>query len=324
MNVADGGTTVGIDRVTHGGQVGRYPDRFDAIEWVRVIAACGVVWFHIKEGAFKDIGLAGLVCFVLISVVFQASGSERYSFVEFVKKSLVRLVPPWVFWFAFYGMVNIAKGKAMIPCHGGIAASVLTGTWVGLWYLPFILITSLVVFGLARVSVKWNPLVNAAYFLGIGVAMLMYIPQVSCSWWKGEPWWQWLHVLPAIPLGMGMYSVLKTTGRTRTAAMVTFLAVSETACLVLAGSARDVAVTNGVALLAVSVGFMIPWRLPRVITRLGGLCLGVYLMHAVFLSALKTLPLAGNSPSVLLAMTVVLSFAATSVMRRNRWLIKIV
>ena len=47
-------------------------------------------------------------------------------------------------------------------------------------------------------------------------------------------------------------------------------------------------------------------------------------MHSVALSFLKLVPVVGNSPYLLWVGAVAVTFAATAVMRKNRWLAKVV
>lgn len=323
MTAMGSGTTDGPGKALLGSQVGLFPGRLDAIEWVRVAAASGVVWFHITGGPFKEIGYAGLICFILISVVFQAAGSEKDGFAEYLKKKAIRIVPPWLFWFGFYGLFNLAKGKELFPYSEGITANILTGTWVGLWYLPFILIASPVVFALARVTAGWNAHGQAAAFLCLGVTMQVLLPQANGSGKGWVPWGQWLHALPAIPIGLGLFGVLRTKVDNRWVVTCVYLAVVEAVCLALMHTNRNIAIPYGVAVAVVSVGFLIPSRLPHPMTRLGELCLGVYLVHSAIISVLKNLSTLMDDPWVLFAAGVVLSFMVTSLMRRNRWLAKV-
>jgi len=297
----------------------------DAIEWVRVAAACGVVWFHVAGGPGKQLGYAGLICFILIAVVFQAAGAEKDAFAAYFWKKSIRIIPPWLFWFGFYGLFNAARGKALFPYSTGLAANVLTGPWIGLWFLPFILLTSGVVYGLARATACFKPLALAAGSLAIGMVALGVLPHAPGLWptMNHPPWSQWIHALPALPIGLGVHGVMKTTGATRLIAMMVLLTVVETVCIDLWDSSSGVAILYGVAVLVVGVGYLIPSRLPCAVTRFGGLCLGVYLVHSCVMSGLKIFPVAREAPWLLFAATVVLSFSLTSLMRRNRWFVKV-
>lgn len=298
--------------------------RFDAIEWVRVAAACGVVWYHIKDGPFKALGHGGLVCFVLISVVFLAMGSEKAAFGPYLGKRVERILPPWLFWLAFYGIFNLVKGKEFLPSSESVAAGILSGTWVGLWYLPFILLISPLVFGLAAATAGLHPAARAAGFFLTGIVVLFFSPQVGASWKGLEPWGQWHHALASIPLGLAMHAVLKTSGGTRVILMGTLVIVTEAVCVWMMRIDSATAVPYAVGIPLVGLGFLVPSGLPAAVTKLGGLCLGVYVMHSAVLSFLKLVPVVGNSPLSLWVGAVAVTFAATALMRKNRWLAKVV
>jgi len=297
--------------------------RFDAIEWVRVAAACGVVWFHIKDGPFKELGHGGLICFVLISVVFQAFGAEKDPFGDYLGKKARRIIPPWLFWLAFYGAFNVVKGKEIFPSSEAIVSGVLSGTWVGLWYFPFILLAAPLVFGLTAATSGIQPLAKAAVFFASGLLILFFSPQFGASWKNLEPWGQWHQALPSIPLGIGMHAVLKTSGNARTVAMLAFVGLAEVVCALMMKIDTATAIPYAAGIPLVALGFLVTSRLPEAVTRLGGLCLGVYVMHSAALSFLKLIPVVGASPFPLFLAAIMASFAATALMRKNRWLAKV-
>ena len=304
--------------VRHSGACETISGRLDAIEWVRVLAAGGVIWFHIKEGPYKEAGHAGLICFVLISVVFQAAGPEKEGLGVYLRKKTSRVLTPWLFWFAFYGLFNLGKGRTFLPGSENIIEGVLSGPWVGLWYLPFILIISPVVYALSKWSAGWRPLTGGTLFLVIGLLFLFFSPQLSGPWKGREPWGQWVHALPAVPLGLAMHALLKTKGALRVAAMLTFLLVVELVCGHLLVIDLCTAIPYAVAVLVTGPGFLIRRRLPEVVTRLGGLCLGVYLIHSAVITFLRTLPAFRETPFLLWLATVLVSFALTALLRGHR------
>ena len=297
--------------------------RLDAIEWVRVAAASGVVWFHIPGGPFKQIGHAGLICFVLISVFFQAAGATRASFGSYSRKRIWRIVPPWLFWFGFYGLFNLVKGREFFPSSEGLVADLLTGTWIGLWYFPFILILSPVVYGLVKATSGWNPVAAAIGFLGLGILALWSYRFVPGSGVDRSPWLQWAHALPAVPLGLGLHSLTKSEGMKRRLALGLFLLAAEAACLFLWRSQPDLAVSHGLAVLAVSAGLSVRHPLVPWMTNLGHLCLGVYILHPALVTLFKRIAAVESLPWLLFAVVLASSFAAAAVMRGNRHLARV-
>ena len=300
-----------------------FTGKLDAIEWVRVISACGVVWFHVPGGPFKEYGYAGLVAFILISIVFQAAGAEKDPpNVYFIKKA-GRILTPWSFWFLFYGVFNLAKGTDLFPNSAGWVSSVLTGPWVGLWFMPFILLVSLVVWLAVQPTKKQNSLAISAGFLLIGAMVLLLCPKAQGIWKGQEPWAQWVHASAAIPIGLSLYHAIKNQGLRRLVALAAILVVCEAACLYLVGTNRGLAISYGLAILLVCIGFSVPFQHSPLARRLGALCLGVYMVHAALISVLKRAPGLGDQPGLLCAGVIVLSFVGVLLARKNQLLAKV-
>lgn len=121
------------------------PERNDTIELLRVVAACGVIWFHMETTPFKSVGYSGLVFFLIVSVVFQMGAAERGLWHGFFRRRASRLLVPWAAWFVIYGLLNLVKGKVLFPYSSGIVPDILAGPWIGLWYLPFSFISACLV-----------------------------------------------------------------------------------------------------------------------------------------------------------------------------------
>jgi peptidoglycan/LPS O-acetylase OafA/YrhL len=298
---------------------GKSPSRrLDAIEWLRVLAACGVVWFHLPLGPWKEFGHAGLVAFILISVIFQAKGAEKESFGLYMQKKVGRVIPPWLAWFAIYGLINLLTGKEVFPYSSGIAADLLTGPWVGLWYLPFFMVSSVLVYGLWAVFGKTNPWVEIVICLGFGMGLLMLLPRIQGCFSLGTPWAQWLHASPALPIGMGVHGLLKLPLKARTLAVMGFLTAMTCLMVAFAADYWNLSINYGLAVLLVVPGFLLRARLWDGVTRLGSLCLGVYLIHPVVMSCMKKIPAAGDGALAVFAGTLVFSFAFAACMKKWR------
>ena len=297
--------------------------RLDAIELVRVVAACGVAWFHVPGGPYKAQGYAGLACFILIAIVFQAAGAEREPIGTYFKKRAARILCPWLFWFAFYGLFNLAKGKQVFPHSEGLISNLLTGPWVGLWFMPFILLTSVPVFFLARVSRKGHAAILAGIFLAIGMAQLVLTARAQNAWKMDEPWAQWLQASSAIPIGLSIYFVLRLRNQQRTIGMLAIVMATAAVCATLLDTNHGMAISYGIAMLAVCGGFLFPQGYLPLAPRLGALCLGVYMVHAAVISVLKQSPFFAQLPALLCAAVLAISFAGVSLARRNHLLARV-
>ena len=296
--------------------------RLDAIEWVRVLAACGVVWFHIAGGPYKEIGHAGLICFILISVVFQAASAQKNTAIPYLLKRLRRIIPPWLFWFALYGLYNLLKGVEFFPSSDGFVANILTGPWIGLWFFPFILLLAPLVYALSQFTTGLPRVVNAAGFQLIGIVMMMQSVKSNGDWMNEAPWIQWIHALPALPLGLALHAVLSTSGITKIVSVIVFLIVFEFVCISLLNDHPGFAISYGLAVLAVTAGFSFPFRLMPAITYLGSLCMGVYVVHSAVIAAIKILPGMESQPWTILIATLMISFFSVHLLRKDRQMVK--
>lgn len=309
--------------VSHSSPDAHIGGRLDAIELVRFIAACGVVWFHVPGVPYREYGHAGLVCFILIALVFQALGAGREPVGGYFKKRAARILTPWLFWFAFYGLLNLAKGKALFPHSEGFVANLLTGPWVGLWFMPFILLTSAPVFFIARITPKKHTVIPVVVFLAIGLSQLVFIAHAQDALAMDEPWAQWLQASSAIPIGLAIHHALRLRDRYRMIGTLFIATVSAGVCAALFRINQGMAVTYGIAIPAVCAGFLSPRGHLAWASRLGALCLGVYMVHAAIISVFRQLPFFAQRPALLCAVVLAVSFAGVFLARRNRLLARV-
>jgi peptidoglycan/LPS O-acetylase OafA/YrhL len=307
------------DTIATSGKAGA--KRLDAIEWIRIASAIGVVWFHVPGGGYKDFGHAGLIAFILISVVFQAGGAAKEPPRLYFRKKLLRLGPPWAFWFAVYALGNLARGRELFPYSDGTVPNLLAGPWIGLWFLPFMLAASAGVYLMVMTTRRFNTIAVGAGALLLGLVLLSFHPTLHGLLQPVSPWAQWLHAAPALFLGVTLWSGWALPDARRRPALTAIVLLVITVCLVLFMSgSRNLAVHYGVAILAAGTGFGLRVRLWSVITDMGSLCLGVYLIHFIIMTLLGMLPFPGKNPFLLFALTVPLSFATAAILRRCRHL----
>ncbi len=112
------------------------------IEFLRILGAAGVVWFHLGISA-QEIGYGGLVLFIALGAYFSIVTSGRLSSQFFVKRA-VRILIPWLFWVFIFGLINIVRGYPAFPKGDSTSAAILIGPSVHLWYLPFALVVAVV------------------------------------------------------------------------------------------------------------------------------------------------------------------------------------
>jgi peptidoglycan/LPS O-acetylase OafA/YrhL len=292
---------------------------YGLVEGLRVLAACGVIWAHLPGATAKEFGHGGLIAFVLLTTVFQTTGAARYDFREFLHRRSLRILVPWVAWFVFYAAANFLKGDDWFPHSKGFLPNLLTGPWIGLWFLPFILLISPMVYWLGRLSVIGNHCLWIGGFSLTGSVMLVSA-SVRPAGALGSPLDQWVQVAASVPFGMAFGKVLGIGRRNRIPWLLVPVGLGLIACYLARDGSPAMAVSYAVALIPLAVCFAWLPRLPSWLATLGSLCLGVYLVHPLFVSAIGRLAFARDCVLVYFAAVSVASFAAVALMRRSRLL----
>jgi peptidoglycan/LPS O-acetylase OafA/YrhL len=85
------------------------PRRDQAIEFLRVIAALGIVFFHAKTG-FSEIGYAGLVAFLVLSLSLEVG--INYERKRSIKNLALTFIIPFLIWSVIYALLNLARGRS--------------------------------------------------------------------------------------------------------------------------------------------------------------------------------------------------------------------
>jgi hypothetical protein len=112
----------------------QHTNRNGTVDCLRFAAAAGIVAFHLQLPG-DVIGLAALNFFTILLVHFAVTKS-KVSGPDALTKQAKRLLGPWLFWCAIYGIAKASDWWL----HGGQEFSfwmVLTGPSIHLWWLPF-------------------------------------------------------------------------------------------------------------------------------------------------------------------------------------------
>jgi hypothetical protein len=271
------------------------PRRVQAIELLRILAAYGIVAFH-SGAAHHNLAYSGLIIFLVLSPMLdlQFNRGRVRSFSSLVRSLLV----PWAFWMVIYGLVNLATHRPFI--QGTL--SILSGTSLHLWYLPYIFVV-LVFLNLmkarpwASAVLFWSSTFGAATLL----ATVTFWRPISLTWILPIP--QWIHAAAPVLVGV-VFGLMSTMGRGRAIAVVILaiaLVIADLAMLPGIGLPYTVGI-GATALVALFGSRLLPpsWTVQPV----AACMLGVYLCHALVLKIVQTLTGHGNY------VTVTLSFAA--------------
>jgi membrane-bound acyltransferase YfiQ involved in biofilm formation len=246
-----------------------------AIDLARFIASFGVVVAHVFAMENDWVGNLSLGLFLILAAFLAMQSmqrSGRYPFVARAKK----LVLPWLFWSAVFRVVLLKvsddPGKWQVLSD---PYSLLVGSSVHLWFLPFVM-------GAMTLVEPTGRLIRTPARLIVALAGLLMVS--ALLFWTREqaslpvPGPQWLYALPVYALGL-LLGVAHPMARTFW--VVAAAAGMSVVAYVLSGGALW-AFTILAAVLVFEAFWRMPWRgawLPF----LGQVAFGIYLVHPFFL-----------------------------------------
>jgi len=298
-------------------------ERIVSIDGLRLLAAIGIVWFHTDGAPYRQIGYASLPIFLLVffSLITNRSGSAPLAF---LKRRSNRLLKPWLFWSLVYAFFRLAKGlytrdldslRAMLSLK-----TVLTGTHVHLWYLPYAFVAAFLVYVLSRRTLRFNH--TAVALIATAAALLMLVAHAMglFSSRLPSPLPQWEFGLPAIPLGFAIGRCLMVPSWWRKRFLLgTIVLVTEVTFLVLTGSGHGSSVTP-YSLAVVLVCLAYCWRTNAsvIVATLAPLTFGVYLIHPLVILVLKRTAIASQHCVIFIGLTVCISGLLALGLRQTR------
>lgn len=122
-----------------------------SLDYARLLAAIGIVWFH-SGAPGAHLGYAALPFFLMLTEWMAFATAGRMSFAPYVLSRLNRLMLPFAAWSLVYGglkLVEIALSGR--PLSSEFAWWMLaTGPALHLWFLPFATLMSIAIFPLAN------------------------------------------------------------------------------------------------------------------------------------------------------------------------------
>lgn len=277
------------------------------LELQRFLCAFGIVWYHMNA-PHKVLFHVALPLFVVLAVFLSVVSLQRGGETRFWRARVRRILIPWLAWSAFYIAVEMARGEpSYLTQIAGNPLLILVGPTITLWFLPFLLLASLIVVATER----WMRRDGDVERL-----LMLAVPVAAGSYWVynhatlPEPLIPWSSVLPSVLYGL---VVVYARDRGRPWAPLAFLGG-----LVLMTTALH-SLDGVVALLFAALFFELGLRvrLPGTIWLIGGrLSFGIYLMHPfMMLVYYKLLPF-GWPPTVGALTVFTASAAATFILTR--------
>jgi surface polysaccharide O-acyltransferase-like enzyme len=255
------------------------------IELLRVVSAFGIVWFHSRAygGA---VAYSGLIAFLILSITL--GGKSGAPDLQTLRRRAERLLVPWLFWFAIYGASNLWQGQAFIPVEHGLAAGILAGPSIHLWYLPFIFLV-LIALDRIRAHIPARALAYAAGAMAIAnVATAPWWRPVSLTW--PYPLLQWADAAGPVLAGIFMLCANTIPAWQRRAVSAVLLL---SAIAVARFNSIGVSDAIGIAACLLIASSVLEGRIPVRIQALSDATFGIYLCHILVHRALL---IYGNVP----------------------------
>lgn len=281
--------------------------RNESVDVVRLFAAAGIVFVHAAESEplvrWGNFFRFAVPFYLFASLYFQSLSLRRNperTLAQYTAIRLKRLYLPFLAWSVIYLLAHDLKrvltGDSLLPIQ---LSFLWTGTEYHLWFLPFLLLTSLVLAVIQRTflqqdrSLRW---VAIAVAIGAGLAFAQ-VP-MPASWGSTTDsslfsYMQWWRAMSAacwamafawfMTLGPIVFSVTPVMGIAGIA-------------LVLACSLKQVLIDiqlipRGLTGFGCMLAALTPWRGPAVawLARYGRYGYGVYLCHVLIVEPLHVI-----------------------------------
>jgi Acyltransferase family len=255
-----------------------------AVDIARMVSAALIVCFHSPDAPNKEIIIAGLAYFVLLTFCIQGFSdltARSYS----LRKRALRLVWPWLLWSLFYALLKVASHQPPVRDLRHYPGDLLMGTEIHLWFLPFVFVGGIAGHFLLRAAFRlsgpWALLLLSLIAASLaGVAPLVADLLTS-------PFAQWMYAAPLLPIGLaiGLSQHLPTSRRA-----YHYLAILALT-LLIAWCCGEPSYVIGVSVLLIAI--LPKCRDLQTLKWFASLSMGIYLLHpAVFLVVYKYAPVA--------------------------------
>lgn len=285
-----------------------------SLEYLRVLAAFGIVWFHMRTEWDKSIGYAGLYAFALISVFLACGSVKRKEFKSYARDRYIRLLLPWLFWSVFYVVFRLLLGSSLSLRSAGDVLRpemLLGGGHVVLWYLFFMYVVTMVQYGFLKSTTNFSRAWLSVICFAFSIGLIGGIPLVVEGDRLSYPFAQWFGIAPAILLGLGVGVLFEVPDvRFRQVGLMVMCLVLASILLVKSKHGIDLGV------LSLCLGFWgftgsLIMQLPqsRKIEYLSGLTLGIYVLHPCTMKVLEL-----TAPRMPFPLDVMVVFASTAVL----------
>jgi len=320
------------------------PSHRALIDVARLAAAYGIIWLHTPRfdalGASRSIGRFAVPFFVFSTVFFVFEGLARRperTFGQYARLRFVRIYLPFLAWSVIYLGFKLVKGFLLPEQPNDYPGLEIlwTGGFYHLWFLPFILVVSLLAFVTAKATAGRGRAELAVAIAGaVAGTVLAVTPTPGFVLRAGTFAGCVTNALPAVCWALALGIAVRhpaTRVLERPAATIAglLLVVASTAWVWRFGGAKLPETLAGLGVMVAALG---PARTVWIgrLARLGPLAYGIYFAHMLFIKVLEAVAVRLDAPVTWQQdVTVVLIAAAASTLlaralsRRaaTRWLV---
>ncbi len=280
-------------------------DRNGAIDFLRLFAAIGIVWFHAKApgGLLAYSGLS-LFLFLLIALSSRVPSAENFN--DFLWRRADRLLRPWLIWSVVFAIMKVIQSFLE---NGSIVNEfmpfmLLTGPILHLWFLPFAFACSLIVFKIEYTFVKHGSLVMiVALILGV---LAVSISGILINFRIPAPFSQWSYGVCAVIFALA-YRTKSSVSYGR-ATIFVFVAIAVFISILIFDGGAD-SVSIGVGIFIAMFGLSVKISRSKLSTVAGHLAMPIYLFHPVFMFVVNSV-LQTENEAILAILAIILSAVA--------------
>lgn len=280
--------------------VGEWP-RWQRLDFARLAAAYSIVWLHtprtLELAASKALGRFAVPFFVFAAVFLVFGGVARKPgrpWGEYVRSRFMRIYLPFLGWSGIYLIFKFVKWKLLPDQPNDFPGwSILwAGSFYHLWFMPFILVSSVLAFAIAKGvtgQAVWEWLA-AVVALAAGAAVLAAPDAIVPSGGKNP---MVIKALPALCWAV-TFAIVYRRGLAGAidSPVTTFIACSMagvcTAWVWYVGRDDLAETVAGLAVLIAALGQPTPGWMVR-LGSLGGLAYGIYLSHLLLIKSFESL-----------------------------------
>ena len=313
---------------------------FDA---ARVVASLGIVWVHATRSPQTEhvsgAGVFGTAFFTAAAMFFLARGLRREpdrEYLDYTAHRFRRLIVPFLAWSVIYFVFRNACRALLThqPMVGLTGGTLLTGTEMQLWFLPFLFLAGMLFFPMLKLAVRSDDTRRVVGWttFWLGVALLaLPAPRdessdrarfVTCAWF----------VTPSLCFGIAAGLLVRSMEELRSWGFAV-AGIGATICsmtyVCLTGPSIVGKNLGGLGWLAMSLAIK-PFGVLQRLARLAPLTFGVYLIHPFVTGTLRSvlLKLGCQSNGIfdvsMFAFTVPIAFGLAWLIHRSertRWLV---